>query len=159
MNHLFIINFNEIKRVLTSFSLLFLEFGFSFKMEFTKNILIFIRFLSVIFSFIQDCDEVFNYWEPLHYVVFGYGMQVFLFFYFLKRLGNICPNLLFVLGLLSLLSQFHPTRLNYYWNQTKLNYFITQEGSWLVYQLIRNGSWWMPCARSIPNSDSIRPCF
>ncbi|OAX78594.1 hypothetical protein ACJ72_07095 [Emergomyces africanus] len=24
---------------------------------------------------IQDCDEVFNYWEPTHYLVHGYGLQ------------------------------------------------------------------------------------
>jgi Alg9-like mannosyltransferase family. len=24
---------------------------------------------------ITDCDEVFNYWEPLHYLQYGYGMQ------------------------------------------------------------------------------------
>jgi len=24
---------------------------------------------------ITDCDEVFNYWEPLHYLLYGYGMQ------------------------------------------------------------------------------------
>jgi alpha-1,2-mannosyltransferase len=25
--------------------------------------------------FISDCDETFNYWEPLHYLQYGYGMQ------------------------------------------------------------------------------------
>src|SRR5437667_10437290 len=24
---------------------------------------------------IQDCDEVFNYWEPTHYLDHGYGLQ------------------------------------------------------------------------------------
>ena len=24
---------------------------------------------------IQDCDEVFNYWEPLHYMLHGFGFQ------------------------------------------------------------------------------------
>lgn len=27
------------------------------------------------FSPIQDCDEVFNYWEPSHYLNHGYGLQ------------------------------------------------------------------------------------
>ncbi|CAG8545511.1 13018_t:CDS:2 [Acaulospora colombiana] len=27
------------------------------------------------FSNIADCDEVFNYWEPTHYLQYGYGMQ------------------------------------------------------------------------------------
>eukprot|EP00577_Skeletonema_sp_RCC1716_P028186 CAMPEP_0113413188 /NCGR_PEP_ID=MMETSP0013_2-20120614/23279_1 /TAXON_ID=2843 ORGANISM="Skeletonema costatum, Strain 1716" /NCGR_SAMPLE_ID=MMETSP0013_2 /ASSEMBLY_ACC=CAM_ASM_000158 /LENGTH=72 /DNA_ID=CAMNT_0000299819 /DNA_START=49 /DNA_END=264 /DNA_ORIENTATION=- /assembly_acc=CAM_ASM_000158 len=24
---------------------------------------------------ITDCDEVFNYWEPLHFILYGSGMQ------------------------------------------------------------------------------------
>lgn len=24
---------------------------------------------------LKDCDEVFNYWEPAHYIQFGYGFQ------------------------------------------------------------------------------------
>jgi alpha-1,2-mannosyltransferase len=31
--------------------------------------------LAAIFSPIQDCDEVFNYWEPTHYLNHGYGLQ------------------------------------------------------------------------------------
>ncbi|CAI2175939.1 18085_t:CDS:10 [Funneliformis geosporum] len=34
-----------------------------------------IRLLSALFSNIVDCDEVFNYWEPTHYLQYGYGMQ------------------------------------------------------------------------------------
>lgn len=30
---------------------------------------------AAIFSPIQDCDEVFNYWEPTHYLNHGYGLQ------------------------------------------------------------------------------------
>lgn len=33
------------------------------------------RILSGFYNIIHDCDEVYNYWEPLHYVVYGYGMQ------------------------------------------------------------------------------------
>ena len=33
------------------------------------------RCLSAIFSNIQDCDEVFNYWEPSHYLQYGIGLQ------------------------------------------------------------------------------------
>lgn len=33
------------------------------------------RLLSVFFNIIHDCDEVFNYWEPLHYLLYGYGLQ------------------------------------------------------------------------------------
>lgn len=31
--------------------------------------------LAATFSPIQDCDEVFNYWEPTHYLNHGYGLQ------------------------------------------------------------------------------------
>ncbi|KAJ5385451.1 GPI mannosyltransferase [Penicillium concentricum] len=31
--------------------------------------------LAAIFSPIQDCDEVFNFWEPAHYLQHGYGLQ------------------------------------------------------------------------------------
>eukprot|EP00884_Botryococcus_braunii_P000529 jgi/Botrbrau1/10477/Bobra.0133s0083.1 len=33
------------------------------------------RMLSAAFNIIHDCDEVFNYWEPLHYLIYGSGMQ------------------------------------------------------------------------------------
>lgn len=31
--------------------------------------------IAAIYSPIQDCDEVFNYWEPTHYLTDGYGLQ------------------------------------------------------------------------------------
>jgi alpha-1,2-mannosyltransferase len=31
--------------------------------------------LAALFAPIQDCDETFNYWEPLHYLNHGYGLQ------------------------------------------------------------------------------------
>ncbi|KAJ5618845.1 GPI mannosyltransferase [Penicillium lagena] len=31
--------------------------------------------LAALFSPIQDCDEVFNFWEPAHYLEHGYGLQ------------------------------------------------------------------------------------
>lgn len=31
--------------------------------------------VAAFFSPIQDCDEVFNYWEPTHYLNHGYGLQ------------------------------------------------------------------------------------
>jgi alpha-1,2-mannosyltransferase len=33
------------------------------------------RLLSALFNIIHDCDEVYNYWEPLHFLLYGYGMQ------------------------------------------------------------------------------------
>lgn len=31
--------------------------------------------IAAVFAPIQDCDEVFNYWEPTHYLNHGYGLQ------------------------------------------------------------------------------------
>ncbi|EGD82573.1 hypothetical protein PTSG_03225 [Salpingoeca rosetta] len=33
------------------------------------------RLCSALFSNISDCDETYNYWEPLHYLVYGSGFQ------------------------------------------------------------------------------------
>lgn len=38
-------------------------------------ILLFPRLLSAIINPMQDCDEVYNYWEPTHLVLYGYGFQ------------------------------------------------------------------------------------
>ncbi|KAI0049268.1 glycosyltransferase family 22 protein [Auriscalpium vulgare] len=39
------------------------------------RILMLVRFTAAMYSNIQDCDEVFNFWEPLHYLDKGYGFQ------------------------------------------------------------------------------------
>ncbi|CAD7923858.1 unnamed protein product [Amoebophrya sp. A120] len=33
------------------------------------------RILSALYAPMDDCDEVFNYWEPVHYQIFGHGLQ------------------------------------------------------------------------------------
>ena len=38
-------------------------------------ILLFPNLLAALFAPIQDCDEVFNYWEPTHYLRHGFGLQ------------------------------------------------------------------------------------
>ncbi|KAI0319029.1 asparagine-linked glycosylation 9 protein isoform a [Amylostereum chailletii] len=39
------------------------------------KILLLVRVSAAMYSNIQDCDEVFNFWEPLHYLDRGYGFQ------------------------------------------------------------------------------------
>ncbi|KAH9944005.1 glycosyltransferase family 22 protein [Epithele typhae] len=39
------------------------------------RILLLVRVTGAMYSGIQDCDEVFNFWEPLHYLWKGYGFQ------------------------------------------------------------------------------------
>lgn len=46
-----------------------------------------LRYLSATTNIIHDCDEVFNYWEPLHFLLYKSGFQTWeyrysLFFYF-----------------------------------------------------------------------------
>ena len=33
------------------------------------------RLVSACLNIVHDCDEVYNYWEPLHFLLYGYGMQ------------------------------------------------------------------------------------
>ena len=33
------------------------------------------RVLCALYNIIHDCDEVYNYWEPLHFLLYGHGMQ------------------------------------------------------------------------------------
>ncbi|PVU92370.1 hypothetical protein BB561_003869 [Smittium simulii] len=42
-------------------------------------LLIISRCISGLFAPIQDCDEVYNYWEPFHFLLFGYGKQTWEF--------------------------------------------------------------------------------
>mmetsp|Transcript_17144 Transcript_17144/g.44666 ORF Transcript_17144/g.44666 Transcript_17144/m.44666 type:complete len:545 (+) Transcript_17144:101-1735(+) len=39
------------------------------------TILLIPRLTGSVVSYITDCDEVFNYWEPLHYILHGTGLQ------------------------------------------------------------------------------------
>lgn len=38
-------------------------------------VLLFVNLLASTYAPIQDCDEVFNYWEPTHYIAHGFGLQ------------------------------------------------------------------------------------
>lgn len=38
--------------------------------------LLVVRIFSASFNIIHDCDEVYNYWEPLHRILYGFGKQV-----------------------------------------------------------------------------------
>jgi alpha-1,2-mannosyltransferase len=42
---------------------------------FVFSILLIPRLLAARYSIMGDCDEVFNYWEPTHYLVHGTGFQ------------------------------------------------------------------------------------
>ena len=36
-------------------------------------ILVISRVVGALVNIVHDCDEVFNYWEPLHFILYGYG--------------------------------------------------------------------------------------
>ena len=38
-------------------------------------VLLVARLLSAAYNIVQDCDETYNYWEPLHWWHFGSGLQ------------------------------------------------------------------------------------
>ncbi|KAK9844623.1 hypothetical protein WJX74_004859 [Apatococcus lobatus] len=58
------------------------------------------RLLSAFLNIVHDCDEVFNYWEPLHYLFYGYGLQTWeyssqyalrSYWYLLLHTGTLAP--------------------------------------------------------------------
>jgi len=53
------------------------EHDFSKDMNFQNTFILLsvIRIIGALTSHIRDCDETFNYWEPTHYLLKGYGMQ------------------------------------------------------------------------------------
>lgn len=46
-----------------------LSYNLAFKLLFAA------RLISAATSSISDCDEVFNFWEPAHFLLYGHGMQ------------------------------------------------------------------------------------
>ncbi|KAG1455183.1 hypothetical protein G6F46_010944 [Rhizopus delemar] len=48
---------------------------FSFSLLTAFRVLFIIRCFSALYRIMDDCDEVFNYWEPTHYLLEGYGRE------------------------------------------------------------------------------------
>jgi alpha-1,2-mannosyltransferase len=42
-----------------------------------------VRLLAARYAVLDDCDEVYNYWEPLHLLLYGTGVG-------LRRAGCLC---------------------------------------------------------------------
>ncbi|KAK9239433.1 Alg9-like mannosyltransferase family-domain-containing protein [Lipomyces kononenkoae] len=49
--------------------------GGAANLTFVFAIVVAIRAICAYYSIIPDCDEVFNYWEPTHYVTHGFGLE------------------------------------------------------------------------------------
>lgn len=45
------------------------------RLTFVFTVFIVTRVLSAFYSYISDCDETFNYWEPLHMLIYSDGLQ------------------------------------------------------------------------------------
>lgn len=43
--------------------------------RFVAASLLAVRLLSALLNTVHDCDEVYNFWEPLHFLLHGYGLQ------------------------------------------------------------------------------------
>jgi len=63
------------RALLASFSRYRLIPGYAPNIVTVGVVLIIVRVLCALFGHIEDCDETFNYWEPLHYITYGYGFQ------------------------------------------------------------------------------------
>lgn len=61
-----------------------------------------LRYMSATTNIIHDCDEVFNYWEPLHYLLYKSGFQTWEYrqlllritFYFFCSFRNLIKHLI-----------------------------------------------------------------
>ena len=122
-------------------------------------ILIFSRlFLQPIYSLISDCDETFNYWEPLNLLLRGFGKQTweysplysirswtlltpfYLFLYPLNKLEslNIIPvdNFFLVRMLLGLVSTIYEWKL---FNEISSSLSLQIANIWLLFQIFCPG--------------------
>lgn len=48
---------------------------FSLQSSFAFTVFFVVNFLAALYAPIQDCDEVFNFWEPTHYLNHRFGLQ------------------------------------------------------------------------------------
>jgi alpha-1,2-mannosyltransferase len=49
----------------------------------------FSRMFSALYNLINDCDESMNYWEPMHYILYGFGLQTWEYRFQLFRNLNV----------------------------------------------------------------------
>ncbi|ORX48881.1 hypothetical protein DM01DRAFT_1385425 [Hesseltinella vesiculosa] len=49
--------------------------AYSLSLKSAFRLFLIVRCASALYNMISDCDETFNYWEPMHYLLEGYGLQ------------------------------------------------------------------------------------
>ena len=72
--------------------------GLHFKFPTCLVVLLVPRLLAAYFSPVADCDETFNYWEPVHFMLFGFGQQTWEYspVYALRSYAYLLPHALVV---------------------------------------------------------------
>lgn len=81
-----------------------------------------LRYMSATSNIIHDCDEVFNYWEPLHFLLFKSGFQTWEY-----RSNHLFPSLYYmrIPSCFSLLMKADIQDRNAMSNQTRLPASLT----------------------------------
>jgi alpha-1,2-mannosyltransferase len=94
------------------------------------RLIVLVRLLSALYNLIWDCDETYNYWEPLHFILYKHGFQtweyasqyalrsyLYIFFHALvilpfKYLGLYKISLFYILrGIFAILSAYGESQL------------------------------------------------
>ena len=78
------------------------------------RLLLLVRLTGAILSPIMDCDETFNYWEPLHFLMYGRGLQTWEYApqFALRSYGYIWPHAAAVYTLGGALGVSKPTQFS-----------------------------------------------
>ena len=45
-------------------------------MKLSLKLFLTVRLSAAVWSTVADCDETYNYWEPMHFLLYGKGFQV-----------------------------------------------------------------------------------
>ena len=77
-------------------SFTFFKFMYELKHMHGKKVLV--RVIGAMINGIADCDETYNYWEPLHYLVYDFGHQTWEYSpeYTLRSYAYLLPHALMV---------------------------------------------------------------
>ncbi|KAL4246967.1 Mannosyltransferase [Abortiporus biennis] len=132
------------------------------------RVILLMRVAGAMYGNIQDCDEVFNFWEPLHYLDRGYGFQTwetspqygirswaYIFIHWLPvKIASILlgteqrPAFFAVRMFLALLSSFTEAKL-YRTAVEKINY---RAGRYLFFMLVCSAGMWTASTAFLPSS-------
>ncbi|KAI9460480.1 asparagine-linked glycosylation 9 protein isoform a [Lactarius psammicola] len=122
------------------------------------RVLLIFRVTAAMYSNLQDCDEVFNYWEPLHYLYKGYGFQTWetspqyairswVLFWVLHETGKR-PAFFFVRAVLATISTICEAKL-YDTVRLKINNRVAR---YMLFMLAANAGMWNASTALLPSS-------